>query len=187
MADGEVAVGHPDAVAPGDIRRLRIHVGIRRAHVGHSREYHRVEPQAFHPVFEIDSTRLLQPAQPVGKRADLVPWGDAALGHPHVLVHAGDQVAFAVGQGPGVVREDQRSVHIDQAVQFRIAVGPQEVIERPGRQVPQFVMQELLGHQAAGEHGRCTRAIALAIGDQREIDLDHFGTGGFERLARRLP
>jgi len=54
------------------------------------------------------------------------------LGHAHVFVHAGGQVVFTVGQGAGVVGEDVRPVHIGQAVQVRVAVGAQEVIEGPG-------------------------------------------------------
>ncbi|MCY1414767.1 hypothetical protein D9M71_302260 [compost metagenome] len=140
MTDGEVAIGDPYAVAPGDIRRLRIDIGIRRTHIGHRREQHRVEAQAIHPVFQIDLAGLFQAAQAVRHRADLIPRRDAAFGHAHVFVHAGGQVTLAVGQGARVMREDLRTVDIDEAIQFGIAVRLQEIIEGPGGQVPQFMV-----------------------------------------------
>ncbi|MNQ42899.1 hypothetical protein D3C85_566110 [compost metagenome] len=140
MADGEVAVGDPDAVAPGDIRRLRIDIGIRRAHVGDRREDHRVEPQPIHPLLKIDTPGLFQPAQAIGQRGDLIPRGDATLGHAHVFVHANGRAIFAVRQSAWVVRENLRAVDVSQTVQSGIVIGLQEIIERPGGQVPQFML-----------------------------------------------
>lgn len=83
--------------------------------------------------------------------------------------------------------ENQRAVDVHQAVQLWIAVGLQEIVEGPGRQVPQFVMEELLGNQATGKHGRRTGAIAFAVGDQREVNFEDFGSSRFQGLARVLP
>ncbi|MNF90464.1 hypothetical protein D3C84_730290 [compost metagenome] len=49
------------------------------------------------------------------------------------------------------------------------------------------MVQELLGHQAPVVYGRRTGTITLAIGDQREIDLDHVGASGFKCLASGFP
>ncbi|RMT90602.1 hypothetical protein ALP39_04883 [Pseudomonas marginalis pv. marginalis] len=187
MADGEVAVGHPDAVAPGDVGTGFVHIGIGRAYIGDGREQHGVEAELIHPVFQIDAPGLLQAAQAVGHGADFIPGRDAALGHAHVFVHAGGEVVFTVGQGAGVVWEDFRAVHIRQAVEGWVIVGAQEVVKRPGGQFPQLVVQKCLGHQAAGKHCRCTGAIAFAVGHQREIHLDDFGTRRFQRLAGVFP
>ena len=85
------------------------------------------------------------------------------------------------------MRENLRAIDIGQPVQFWIAVGPQEVVKRPGRQLPQLIMQKRFGHQPTGKHCRGTRAVALAVGYQREVDFDHFSALGFDGLARGLP
>jgi len=73
VADGEVAVGDPYAVAPGDIGRRFVHIGIGRSYVGHGGEQHGVKPQGVHPVFQVQAPGLLQAAQAIGHGADLVP------------------------------------------------------------------------------------------------------------------
>ncbi|MNL76142.1 hypothetical protein D3C87_2020620 [compost metagenome] len=51
MANGEVAVGDPDAIAPGDVGGGRIHIRIGGTDVGHCGEEHGVELEPVHPVF----------------------------------------------------------------------------------------------------------------------------------------
>ena len=187
MADGQVAVGHPDAVAPGDIRRRRVHIRICRGHIGHGREQHGIQSQAVHPVFQVDAPGFFKAAQTVGHGTDLIPRGNAALGHAHVFIHACRQFVFTVGQGARVVRENQRPINVGQPVEFRVTVGAQEIIERPRGQLPKLVMHKLFGHQSAGKHGWRAGAIAFAVGDQREVHFNHFSALGLDGLARGLP
>jgi hypothetical protein len=43
-------------------------------------------------------------------------------------------------------------------------------------------VQELLGDDAAVEHGRRAGTVAFAVGHQREVHFDDFGAGGFQGL-----
>ncbi len=187
MANGEVAVGNPDAVAPGDIGGGRIHIRISRTNIGHCRKQHGVELEPVHPVLQIQLASLLQTTQAIRHCGDLVKALDAALGHIDVLVHARRQIALAVRQGARIVGEDLRPIDIGQLVELGIAVGAQEVVERPAGELPQLVVEKLRAHDAAIEHGRRTGSVPFAVGDQREVHFDNFCASGFQRLARLLP
>ncbi len=187
MANGEVAVGDPDAVAPGDVGGGRIYVRIRRGDVGDGGEQHGVEPEPVHPVFQIQLAGLLQAPQAVRHRGNLVEALEAALGHLDVLVHARRQIALAVRQGARIVGKDLGAIHIGQLVELGIAVGAQEVVERPAGELPQLVVEELRGHDATVEHGRRAGSVPFAVGDQREVHFDHLGAGSFQRLTGLLP
>ena len=65
MADGQVAVGDPDAVAPGDIGGGRVHIGIGRGDIRHCGEEYGVELKLIHPILQVQLAGLLQTTQAV--------------------------------------------------------------------------------------------------------------------------
>ena len=143
MANGEVAVGDPDAIAPGDVGGGRVHIRIGRAHVCDCGEEHGVELELVHPVLEIQLAGLLQAAQAVRHCGDLVPGFQTALGHIDVLVHAGRQIPLAVRQCARIVGEDLGPVDVLKLIELGIAVGTQEVVKGPAGELPQLVVEEL--------------------------------------------
>ncbi len=187
MANGEVAVSDPDAVAPGDIGGGRVHIRIGRADVGDGGEQHGVELESVHPVFQVQLAGLFKATQTVRHCGNLIPGFQAALGHIDVFVHAGRQIALAVRQGARIVGEDLGPIDIGEFIELGIAVGAQEVVERPAGELPQLVIEKLRAHDATVEHGRCAGSVPFAVGDQREVHLDDLGARGFQRLARLFP
>ena len=109
---------------------------------------------------------------------------------PHVVGIVGNVVVepgVAVRQRAFGMREDRGAVDVGQGVQLRVAVGCQEVIPRPGREVHDLPVQELGADQSAGGDGRCAGPVAFVVGHHREIDLHHLGAGSFEVPAGGLP
>ena len=70
-ADRQVAVGHPDAVAPAEVGRGLVDVHVGGADVGDGGEDDGVQAQPVHPLLEVDAPRLLEPAQPLLQMRDV--------------------------------------------------------------------------------------------------------------------
>ncbi len=71
MPDREVSVRDPDAVAPAQVGRFRIDVHVGGSDVGDGGEDDGVEVLRVHPVVDVESTGLLQPADQLLDEWDL--------------------------------------------------------------------------------------------------------------------
>ncbi len=188
MADREVAVGDPDAVAPTEVGGGGVHVHVGGADIGDGGEDDGVEAEAVHPLLQVDLSRALQAAKAVFELGHVAP-GDARVrSHPvgiarQVVVEA----VVAVGEGAGGVREDQRAVDVGERVQLRVAVGGEEVVPRPRRQVEDLAIQVGAGHEPPGEDRRRSGPVAFVVRHGREVDLDDLRPGGGQRRAGLLP
>ena len=67
------------------------------------------------------------------------------------------EARVAVGQRALGVREDAGTVDVGERAQRRVAVGREEVVPRPGREVDDLAAQVLRGHEPAGRDRRRAR------------------------------
>ncbi|CAH0257940.1 hypothetical protein SRABI76_03412 [Microbacterium oxydans] len=108
--------------------------------------------------------------------------------HPvRVLRDVVIEPGVAVGECSVRMREDREAVDLGQRRQGRVAVRLQEVLPRPCRQVDDLAVQVLGRHESTGRDRRRAWAVALVVGDHREVDLHNGRAGCFEVASCRLP
>ena len=141
MPDRQIAVCHPNPIAPRQIGRGGVHVCIRRANIRCRRKGHGIQTQPVHPILKIGLARGLQPRKPLSQMRDGAKIaGRVGTGMVRVMRDVVIKSRIAISQRAGRLRKDPRAVDLRQTVQPRLTIRRQKIIPRPDRQIDNLAL-----------------------------------------------
>ena len=183
MPDRQIAIGHPNPIAPRQIGRGGVHVSIRRANIRRRRKGHGIQTQPVHPILQIGLARGLQPGKPLGQMRDGAEIaGRVGAGMVRVMGDVVIKARIPIRQRAGRLRKDARAVNLRQTVQPRLAIRREKITPRPDRQIDDLAFQVFRTHQSPRVDLRRAGTVALIIRDDGKLRHNHLSP---RRLHRR--